>query len=88
MAGASAWRKVEGVMGDRHIYHVNLRKCAQLEYRPSIHERTRDDGTSRETTGFEKNNVVRRIVGIKRVDMRTMDEMRVDVGVKENLKKK
>ena len=33
---------------------------------------------------FEENNLIRRIVGIKRVDRRRMDEMRVEDGVKES----
>jgi len=35
-----------------------------------------------------KNNMVRRIVGVKRVDERRMDELRVEVGMKESFKKK
>ena len=35
-----------------------------------------------------KTNLVRRIVGVKRADKRRMDELRVDVGVKEKIKKK
>ena len=35
-----------------------------------------------------KNNQVKIIVGVKRADKRKMDEMRVEVGVKENVKKK
>ena len=35
-----------------------------------------------------KNNLVRRIVGAKRADKRTMDELRVEVGVKEGFQKK
>ena len=35
-----------------------------------------------------ETNLVRRIVGVKRTDKRRMDELRVEVGVKENLKKK
>ena len=34
-----------------------------------------------------KNNQVKIIVGVKRADKRKMDEMRVEVGVKENVKK-
>ena len=34
------------------------------------------------------NKLVRRIVGAKRVDKRTVDELRVEIGVKKRLKKK
>ena len=35
-----------------------------------------------------KNNLIRRIVGVKRADKRRMYELRVEVGVKESFKKK
>ena len=35
-----------------------------------------------------ETNLVRRIVGVKRADKRRTDELRVEVGVKENVKKK
>ena len=34
------------------------------------------------------NNMVRKIMGVKRVDQIRMDELRVEVGVKETFKKK
>ena len=37
---------------------------------------------------FAKNNLVRIIVGAKRPDLRRMDEMRVEIGMKESVKKK
>ena len=36
---------------------------------------------------FAKNNIVRLIVGFKRADTRRIDEMRVEIGVKEHVKK-
>ena len=48
-ARAYVWRKVEGVMGDRHISRT--RKGAQLVYYAGVHECTRDDDTNRETIG-------------------------------------
>ena len=35
-----------------------------------------------------ETNLVRRIVGVKRADKRRTDELRVEVGVKDNFKKK
>ena len=35
-----------------------------------------------------ENNWIRRIVGVKRADKRKMDELRVEVRVKERFKKK
>ena len=48
-ARANAWRKCEGVIGDRRI--SRKRKCVQLVYYPGMHKCTRDDGTNKETTG-------------------------------------
>ena len=47
-AGANAWRKVIGVMGDRRISRKRnmLSSCY-----PGIQECIRDDGINRETTG-------------------------------------
>ena len=36
---------------------------------------------------FSKNNWIRRIMGVKRVDKRRMGRLRVEVGVKESFKK-
>ena len=41
-----------------------------------------------ETVQVYENNLVRRIVGVKRADKRRMDELGVEVGVKESFKKK
>ena len=49
-AGANAWRKVEGVMGDRRIARKPKGSVLSSCY-AGIHECTRDDGTNRETTG-------------------------------------
>ena len=55
---------------------------------PGIHECTSDVGTNRETTGegpgLRKNNLVRIIVRVKR----RIDELRVEVAVKERFKNK
>ena len=37
---------------------------------------------------FAKSNLVGIILGVKRADKRRMDEMRVEIGVKERVKKK
>ena len=37
---------------------------------------------------FYENNWVRRIAGVKRIDTRRMDQLREEVGVKENLTRK
>ena len=36
---------------------------------------------------FATNNLVKIIVGVKRADKRIMDEMRVEIGVMESVKK-
>ena len=56
----------------------------------TVHECTRDDGTNIETRlRFEEEKKPgRRIVGVKRADKRRMDELRVEVGVKEHFQKK
>ena len=36
---------------------------------------------------MRKTNIVRLIVGFKRADTRRIDEMRVEIGVKEHVKK-
>ena len=58
---------------------------------PGIHECTTNDGTNIGTTGEcpgLRNKLIRRTVGEKRSDKKTMDELSVEVGVKESIKKK
>ena len=49
IAGANAWREIDGEMGDKRI--SRKRKGNVLVYYHGIHERTRDDDASIETTG-------------------------------------
>ena len=53
---------------------------------PSIHVWLRNNGANREQEKVCKNNWIRRIEGVKRTDKR-IDELRVEVGVKESFKK-
>ena len=45
-------------------------------------------GKEQEKVQFCENNWIRRIVGVKRANKRRMDELRVEVGVRETFKKK
>ena len=75
IAGANAWRKVEGVMGFRRILRKRNGNVFSSCITPGIHECTRDDGTD-DGTGegprFAKNNMIRIIVGlgVKKADKR------------------
>ena len=57
---------------------------------PGIHEWTGDEALTEKQEKVQvcEINLVRRIVGDKRADKRRMDELRVEVGVKENFKNK
>ena len=70
-AGANAWRKVKGVMGDRRV-SCNLKgnvlsSCVTPEYKNALETmvlKEEQQGRSR----FAKNNLARIIVGVKRAD--------------------
>ena len=59
---------------------------------PGIHECTRDAMALTEKQEKKvqvcETNLVRRIVVVKRTDKRRTDKLRMDVGVKDNVKKK
>ena len=82
-AAASEWRKVEEVMGDRHISRKlkgkMLTSCKTPAY--LYHD---DDKKQPEKLQVCENNWVRRIAGAKRINKRRMEELREDVGVKES----
>ena len=44
--------------------------------------------TQQEKIKVSENNLVRRIMGVKTADKRSIDELRVEFGVKERFKKK
>ena len=72
------------MMADRY----KLCTCKGNMLSSSIHEQTRDDGTNRETTGEGpglRKYPGKKNVGAKRDENRRLDELRVEVGVKEML---
>ena len=82
---ANAWRKVERVMGDRRKSRKCkgnvLSSCVTPAYTNAL-ETVVLTWTQQEKVHVCTNNLVRRILGVKRADERTMDELRVEVGVK------
>ena len=85
-AGASAWKKVEGVTRDRHISQklkgkvLNL--CITREYLYGLETMT----TTKQEERLQvcKSNWVRRTVGVKRINKRRMEGLREEVGVRES----
>ena len=82
-AGASAWRKVEGVK----LYGKVLSSCITPAYIYGL-ETMAVTETQQEKLQVCENNWVRRIAGVKRIDKRRMEELREEVGVKESLTRK
>ena len=84
-AGASAWREVEEVMGDRNISRKVKGKVlmhnTSLPIRPRDHC---DDRKKQERLKVCENNWMRRTAGVKRIDKRGMKESREEVSVKES----
>ena len=90
-AGVSAWRKVDGVMGDRHISRKLKRKvfnsCITQAYQYGLETMAMIE-KQQERLQVGENNWVRRIAGVKRIDKRRMEELREEVGLKESFTKK
>ena len=86
-AWASAWRKVERVMGDRHIYRKQKGKVFSVCITPAyLYDLETLAMTEKEQEKLQvcENNWMRRIAGVKRIDKRRMEELREEVGVKES----
>ena len=90
-AGASALRKVEGVMGDRHICQkLNgkvLNSCITPAYLNGLETKAMTK-KQQEKLQVCENKWVRRIAGVKRIDKRRMEELREEVGGKESFTRK
>ena len=89
IAGANAWRKVEREMGDRHISRKRKRNMLSSwvtsGYMTALETMALTE--KQQKVQICENNLVRRIVALKRTDKRRMGELRVEVGVKERFKK-
>ena len=83
-AGASAWRKVEGVVGNRHISR-KLKGKITPAYLYGLEAVTMTEKQQERLLVCE-NNWVRRIVGVKRIDKQRMEELTEEVGVRESHK--
>ena len=86
-AGASAWRKVEGVMGDRHISQKLkgkiLNACITPAYLYGLETLAMTE-KQQERLQVCGNNWVRRTAAVKRIDKRRMEELREEVGGRES----
>ena len=84
-AGASAWRKVEGEMGDRHISGKLkgkvLNSCTTPVYLYGLETMAMTE-KQQERLELYENNWVGRIAGVKRIDKRRMEELREEAGVR------
>ena len=89
--GASTRRKVEGVMGDRHISRnlqgKFLNSCITPEYLYGMETTAMSEKQQMKLQVCE-NSWVRRIAGVKRIVKRKMDELREEVGVQESFTRK
>ena len=82
--GENAWRKVEGVMGDKRILRKKgnmLSSCVTSAY-TNVLETLALTEKQQEKVQVCETNLVRRILGIKKADKRRMGELRVEVEVK------
>ena len=87
-AGANAWRQVEGVMSDRHISKKLKGKVLGASVTPALLyglETLPVSEKHQHRLQVCENNWVRRIVGVKRVDRRRMDELREEVDIQNCL---
>ncbi len=86
--GANAWRRVEGITADRRISRrlkeKVLMSCATSVYLYGLETMALTERQQQRLQVWE-NNWVRRIVGVKRVDRRRMDELREEIGVQMSL---
>ena len=91
-AGTNTWRKVEMMVGDRRISQKRkgnvLSSCVTQAYINALETMALTEKQQENVQVREKKNLVRILVGIKRAVERNMDELRVEVGVKERFKKK
>ena len=83
-AGTSAWRKVEGMMGDRHISRKLkgkvLNSCITPAYLCGLE--TMAMTCKQERLQVWVHNRVRRTARVKRIDKQRMEELREEVGVR------
>ena len=90
-AVASAWRKVEWVMGDRHIYRKLkgkvLNSCIPSAYPYGLETMALTE-TQQERLQVWENNSVRRSAGVNRIDRRRMEKLREKVGERESRARK
>ena len=85
-AGTNAWRKVEGVVGDRHrSCKRNGKMCVRYMYMYVLATMTLTE-KPQETAQIYENTWVRRIEGVTRADTRRMEELREEVGKNGRLK--
>ena len=89
-AGANAWRTVEGVMVDRRISRkckeTVLSSCMTPAYVNGLETMSLTE--KQRKVQVCENTLVGRIVEAKRADKRSIDELRLVVGVKESVNKK
>ena len=82
--GASAWRKVEGVMGDIHVCRKQKGKVISSWKTPAylygLETMAKKKNNKRNCKKVCKNNWVRRIARVKRINKRRMEELREEVG--------
>ena len=90
-AGTTAWRKAEGVMGDRHISRKLKGKVLNSRITPAYIyglETMAMREKQQERLHVYENTWVRRIAGVKRNDKRRMEELKEEVGAKESFIRK
>ena len=64
-----------------------LSSCVTQVYMNTLETMALTEKQQKNVHVCEKNNLVKIIVGVKRADKRRVDKMRVEVGVKESVKK-
>ena len=83
-AGASAWRKVESVLGDKNIFRKLkgkvLSSCVTPAYLIGLETMAMTD-KQKEKLQVCENNWVRRLAEVKIIDKRRMEELMEEVGV-------
>ena len=89
--GASAWRKVEEVMGDRCMSWKLKGKVLSSYITPAyLYGLETLAMTEKQQKKLQvcKNNWMRRIAGVKQINKRRNEELKEEVGVRENLTRK
>ena len=87
-SGANAWRKVEGVMADRRISKKLKGKVLSVCVVPALAyglETVALTDAQHQKLQICKNNWVRRIAGVKRVEKRRLEELREEVGLSRTI---